>query len=152
MQNFKNYISQLSKRDLFLLVFSLLLISFVIFKFLLIDNLAEKNSKLNNKAITISQQENIIAGLNGDSVSTNNVAKSSNNLINNFLKQNSSSKSLKQIRTTSDGSQRYEFEEIEFSIFIRLLDQLEKNSVSYKSLQIKKTKKNGIVDAILTAQ
>lgn len=150
MQNIKNYISQLSKRDYILLIFSISLLLFVIIKFFLIDGLTEKNLKLNKKSTLITQQENIITNLNGNTFNTVTGSKSSNQLINNFLSQNSASKSLKQIRTMNDGARRFEIEDIDFTTLVKLLNSLELNSISYNSLQIKKTKKDGVVDAVMT--
>ena len=73
-------------------------------------------------------------------------------MINSFLKQNASSKALKQIRRTSDGSQRFELEDIKFTTLVNLLNKLETNAISYNNLQIKKTKEDGIVDAIMIIQ
>ncbi len=152
MQNFKNYLSQLSKRDTILLIASIALISFVILKLFIIDALTERKSNLIKKSATISQQETIISSLNSSSTITANGSKSANQLINSFLKQNSSSNTLKQIRTTNDGSQRFELEDITFTTLVNLLNQLESNDINYNNLQIKKTKENGIVDAIMTIQ
>jgi len=152
MQNFKNYLSQLTLRDRLLLIFSVTLLSFVVIKFFLIDGLNDKNTKLLTKSSLISQQENLIKQLDGNSSNGTTASSSANQLINSFLRENSSSKSLKQIRSTNDGSQRFELEAINFTIFAQLLKKLETNSINYKSLQIKKTKTSGTVDATLTIQ
>jgi len=150
MQNIKDYISQLSKRDKFLLFFSVCLLFFVFFKFILFDSLNKENAKLVNRATLIGQQEKIISTLDGnEAITLNTSSQTSNQLINNFLKQNSSSGALKQIRTTNDGSKRYELEEISFTNLIKLLSVLEKSNMSYQNLQIKKTKKTGMIDAVI---
>lgn len=152
MENIKEYLNQLTVRDRVLLVFSISLLSLLIIKFLILDSLNNKNNKLVNQATVISQQENIINTLDGTTLNSLAGSQSSNQLINNFLKKNSASKTLKQIRTTSDGSQRFELEDINFTTFVQLLNALEENAIAYNSLQIKKTTTTGAVDAIMTIQ
>ena len=148
MQNIQEYFNQLSKRDRILLVFSVALLSFVILKIFLIDSLNEKKTKLIKKATLISQQESILSNLNSNS--TNSSGNSSNQIVSGFLKQKNASKALKQIRTTNDGSQRFELEDINFTTVVQLLSFLDEKTLAYSNLQIKKTKSNGIVDATIT--
>ena len=149
MQNIQEYFSQLSVRDRILLVFAVILIIFVFFKVFLIDSLNEKNTKLIKKSVTISQQQ---ASLNMFSANTDGstTGSSSNQIVSAFLKQKNASKTLKQIRTTNDGAQRFEIEGIEFTILVQLLSSLDEKSLNYSNLQIKKTKLSGVVDATLT--
>ncbi len=149
MQNIKEYFSQLSKRDRILLIFAVTLITFVFFKVFLIDGLNEKNTKLVKKSITISQQQSTMSTLSANS-NTASSGNSSNQIVSTFLKQKNASKTLKQIRTTNDGSQRFEIEGIEFTILVQLLSSLDEKSLNYSNLQIKKTKLNGVVDATIT--
>ena len=89
MENIKEYLNQLTIRDRVLLIFSISLLSLLIIKFLILDNLNNKNNKLVNQATVISQQENIINKLDGTTLNSIAGSQSSNQLINNFLKKNS---------------------------------------------------------------
>ena len=149
MQNIQEYFSQLSKRDQILLVFAVTLISFVFFKVFLIDRLNEKNTKFLKKSVTISQQQASMNNLSATTIGATS-GNSSNQIVSTFLKQNNASKTLKQIRTTNDGSQRFEIEGIEFTILVQLLSSLDEKSLNYSNLQIKKTKLSGLVDATIT--
>ena len=148
MQNIQEYFNQLSKRDRILLIFSVALLSFVILKVFLVDSLNENKTKLIKKATLISQQESIMSNLNSNS--TDSSSNSSNQVVSGFLKQKNASKALKQIRTTNDGSQRFELEDINFTTVVQLLSFLDAKSLTYSNLQIKKTKLNGVVDATIT--
>ena len=150
MQNIQEYFNQLSKRDRILLIFSVALLSFVILKVFLVDSLNENKTKLIKKATLISLQESIMSNLNSNS--TDSSSNSSNQVVSGFLKQKNASKALKQIRTTNDGSQRFELENINFTTIVELLSYLDEKSITYNNLQIKKTKSNGVVDATLTMQ
>ena len=151
MQNIQEYFSQLNKRDRILLVFSLALLSFIILKFFLVDGLNKKNTKLVKKSTLITQQEIIISKLDLNSIDSAS-SDSSNQFVSGFLKQKNASRALKQIRTTNDGSQRFELEDINFTTLVQLINFLDEKSLAYSNLQIRKTKLNGVVDATITMQ
>lgn len=151
MQNIQEYFSQLNRRDRILLVFSLALLSFIILKFFLVDGLNKKNIKLVNKSTLIAQQEIIISKLDLNSIDSAS-SDSSNQFVSGFLKQKNASRALKQIRTTNDGSQRFELEDINFTTLVQLINFLDEKSLAYSNLQIRKTKLNGVVDATITMQ
>ena len=151
MQNIQEYFSQLNRRDRILLVFSLALLSFIILKFFLVDGLNKKNTKLDNKSTLIAQQEIIISKLDLNSIDSAS-SDSSNQFVSGFLKQKNASRALKQIRTTNDGSQRFELEDINFTTLVQLINFLDEKSLAYSNLQIRKTKLNGVVDATITMQ
>lgn len=151
MQNIQEYFSQLNRRDRILLVFSLALLSFIILKFFLVDGLNKKNTKLVNKSTLIAQQEIIISKLDLNSIDSAS-SDSSNQFVSGFLKQKNASRALKQIRTTNDGSQRFELEDINFTTLVQLINFLDEKSLAYSNLQIRKTKLNGVVDATITMQ
>jgi len=150
MQNLRNYFSELSTRDSWLLAFAVTLLSFVFFKFFIFSSLEKTNDRLNNRATLIQEQSGKLATYRGKNNAIAQSAIPASQLITNYLKKNGIASKLKQIRTTQNGEQRVEIEDIQFEKLLELLETLEKDGAQYSSLQIKERKTPGLVNTILT--
>jgi len=149
MQAIRDYLDQLTKKDKLLLFFSLGLLSLVFFKFFLIDPMKKTNINLKAEQVRLQEQKSILDTIKNKPISNITASTPANKVVTNFLKQNSISQKLKQIRTTSKGEQRFELEDIEFSKGVELLGLLDKNGTKYSSVQIKDRKKPGLVNLVI---
>ena len=150
MQNIQNYLNQLSNRDKILLFVSIFLFAFVFYKLLILNSLEKQNQQLNLRATLVQEQTSILSSVTNSSILKNSSNLNAGQIINNFLKKNNIAEQLKQIRTTSNGEQRFEIEKIQFNHSLELLNLLENNGSAYSSLQLKKQKSPGIVNLVIT--
>jgi len=114
MNNIKQYINSLELREKLFLLIALTLLVFVALKLLIFDTQPKKIADLNRTAELIHQQQQVLTSLSTNPISSKKTANKST--LSNYLNQLGINNNLKQIRNTSSGGERYEFDDVKFTM------------------------------------